>query len=615
MSVRRDRDAVIVIVDDDGVGGARIGAGTGLRGLQDRLGALDGTLSIDSPKGGGTRLRARIPCGADALVAEARDATHRPARPARGRARRRSDGGRSMTTSQAAAVARPPALDTQTMCDALRTTIAHNRDRVALRSPDGAVELTYAALEHALAATASILHAMGLRRGDTLGLMLLNRVEFHVVDAAAMLLGATPFSLYQTSPAEQVAFVLGDAGNRLVVTEPRFEAVVREAAGDGVRVVLLDELTGGDPSFDLDAHAAAVGPSDLLTLIYTSGTTGPPKGVQTTHANMLAELRGMHAAIPLDGGGRQVSFLPSAHIADRWASHYGALMTYANTLTPVPDPATLTPVMARGPPDRVRRRAAGVGEVPRGARGRAGPGSPTPRAPTRPSAPRSARGSASTQAQWLCVGAAPAAGRAARVLRRPRAADLRGLGHERDLVHRHDEPPGPRRASARSACRSPAWSSGSPTTASCSSAARSSWPGYRGRDDLTAEAVDADGWLHTGDVARDRRRRLRLDRRPQEGADHQRGGQEHVAGEHRDAPEGRRPADRPGVRVRRPPPVQRRGARPRPRHGRRPRPGRPRRRRARAGARSTRRTATSRAWSRSSASRLLRRSGCRAATS
>ena len=127
VSVRRDRDAVIVIVDDDGVGGARIGAGTGLRGLQDRLGALDGTLSVDSPKGGGTRLRARIPCGADALVVEARDATHaRPGPPRTGPTTLRR---RPIHDHQpAAAVARPPALDTQTMCDALRTTIAHNRD-------------------------------------------------------------------------------------------------------------------------------------------------------------------------------------------------------------------------------------------------------------------------------------------------------------------------------------------------------------------------------------------------------------------------------------------------------------------------------------------------------
>jgi long-subunit acyl-CoA synthetase (AMP-forming) len=92
---------------------------------------------------------------------------------------------------------------------------------------------------------------------------MLNRPEFHVVDAAAMLLGATPFSLYNTSPAEQIAFVMGDAGNRLAVAEPRFAEVVREAAGDDVRVVELGELDGGDEDFDLEPHWRAVVPEDL----------------------------------------------------------------------------------------------------------------------------------------------------------------------------------------------------------------------------------------------------------------------------------------------------------------------------------------------------------------
>jgi signal transduction histidine kinase len=61
VEIARDGDAVVVTVSDDGVGGARVEAGTGLRGLQDRLAALDGRLEIDSPPGGGTRLRALIP--------------------------------------------------------------------------------------------------------------------------------------------------------------------------------------------------------------------------------------------------------------------------------------------------------------------------------------------------------------------------------------------------------------------------------------------------------------------------------------------------------------------------------------------------------------------------
>jgi long-chain acyl-CoA synthetase len=406
-----------------------------------------------------------------------------------------------MTVRETAPIARPPALAASTMCDALRVTIAANGERVALRSPDDAVSLTYDDLARAIAATASILQAMGLRRGDALGLMLRNRTEFHVVDAAAMLLGATPFSLYQTSPAEQVAFVMGDAGNRLVVTEPMFEDLVRAAAGGTVRVVGLDELAGGDPGFDLDAHAGAVAPEDLLTLIYTSGTTGPPKGVQITHANMLAELRGMHAAVPLEGGGRQVSFLPAAHIADRWASHYSALMTYANTLTPVPDPATLPAVLAQVRPTM-------FGAVPRvwekmraALEAAAGPGlADAARAdPAVGAAIRAKLGL--DRVQWLCCGAAPAPVELLEffaALGLP-ICEVWGMSETSCIVTTNR--PGLTRFG----------SVGLPLDGMELRIAGDGellvrgplvMAGYRGRDDLTAEAVDPDGWLRTGDVAR-----------------------------------------------------------------------------------------------------------------
>ena len=66
ISVRRDNGRVTVEVADDGVGGADVGRGTGLRGLTDRVAVLDGTLAVDSPRGGGTRLRVEIPCAAGA---------------------------------------------------------------------------------------------------------------------------------------------------------------------------------------------------------------------------------------------------------------------------------------------------------------------------------------------------------------------------------------------------------------------------------------------------------------------------------------------------------------------------------------------------------------------
>jgi long-subunit acyl-CoA synthetase (AMP-forming) len=79
-----------------------------------------------------------------------------------------------------------------------------------------------------------------------------------------------------------------------------------------------------------------VEPDDVLTLIYTSGTTGPPKGVQLTHANELAECRGIHAVAQPNAGGSVVSFLPHAHIADRGLSHYGS-MIWGYTVTCCPD--------------------------------------------------------------------------------------------------------------------------------------------------------------------------------------------------------------------------------------------------------------------------------------
>jgi long-subunit acyl-CoA synthetase (AMP-forming) len=165
--------------------------------------------------------------------------------------------------------------------------------------------------------------------------MMTNRPEFHLVDAAAFHLGATPFSVYNTSSPEQIAFLFSSAAPVVVVCEAQFLGQVRGAlnADQQDRVVCVDdaaddcaalaELEGmGDKDFDFEGAWRAVGPDDVLTLIYTSGTTGDPKGVQITHANMLAEIEGTNVALRAGHGDRVLSFLPSAHIADRWAAHY-----------------------------------------------------------------------------------------------------------------------------------------------------------------------------------------------------------------------------------------------------------------------------------------------------
>src|SRR4051794_25340948 len=240
------------------------------------------------------------------------------------------------TTHEESTVPRPDALDARSLCEAFQITAAKRGDTVAVRTPDGAVELTYAQLRDEVERVARGLHRIGVRAGDAVGLMMVNRPEFHVVDLAALHLGAAPFSVYNTSSREQIEYLFGDAGNKLAVVDRAFA----ERIPSGPDVVLVEELDELEPAEDLDFDATwrAVGADDVLTLIYTSGTTGPPKGVELTHANMLAELRALDEFLGSVPPGRIVSFLPSAHIADRWASHYTGLCLYGHEIVCCPDP-------------------------------------------------------------------------------------------------------------------------------------------------------------------------------------------------------------------------------------------------------------------------------------
>jgi long-subunit acyl-CoA synthetase (AMP-forming) len=76
-----------------------------------------------------------------------------------------------------------------------------------------------------------------------------------------------------------------------------------------------------------------VKPSDVLTIIYTSGTTGPPKGVEITHANMLAEIEATTGIVPITPADSVISYLPDAHIANRWGAHYNSLVTGMQIVT------------------------------------------------------------------------------------------------------------------------------------------------------------------------------------------------------------------------------------------------------------------------------------------
>jgi len=241
------------------------------------------------------------------------------------------------------------ALGASTMCEAFQLTASENPDLVALRTPGGEIELTFSDYADRVRSIAAGLAELGVKRGDTVGMMLLNRPEFNLCDIAAMHLGATPFSIYNTSAPEQIAYMFGNAGNRVVVTESQFLDAIQAADVEGIEhivcvdgdpegTIALDELeAGGSDDFDFEAAWRAVEPGDLITLCYTSGTTGPPKGVELTHANLMAEARGVWGAIGHEPGDRTTSYLPHAHMADRWTGHYAPL-TQPMTVTIVADP-------------------------------------------------------------------------------------------------------------------------------------------------------------------------------------------------------------------------------------------------------------------------------------
>ncbi len=223
-----------------------------------------------------------------------------------------------------------------TVAEAFRITAAQREDEIAIRTKQDAFTITWGDLRERVDALAGGLAKLGLERGQTLALMLSNRPEFHLCDLAAMMLGATPFSIYNSYTPEQIQYLLEDADAKIVVCEQQSLARVLEAREqlpelehvivvDGeaqTGTLALDQVEGSNPSFDVEASVAQLQPTDVLTLIYTSGTTGPPKGVQLIHRNLLASVEGLDELISFPQDGRVISWLPAAHIAERNAHHY-----------------------------------------------------------------------------------------------------------------------------------------------------------------------------------------------------------------------------------------------------------------------------------------------------
>jgi long-chain acyl-CoA synthetase len=232
----------------------------------------------------------------------------------------------------------------KTVAGAFVDIVAERPTAVALRWKEGDEwhEWTFTELADRVARAAGGLRDLGVARGDRIVLMMRNCPEFHVLDAAALMVGATPISIYNSSAPDQVEYLVGHSEAILGIVEDdsflaRFEpvrgalpslkslGVVRP--GEKPADFTWDDLMAAEP-VDLAESAAAGDPSDLVTVIYTSGTTGPPKGVMISNANAMFIAEATRELLPFDDshGKRVVSYLPMAHIAERTVSHYSQLV-------------------------------------------------------------------------------------------------------------------------------------------------------------------------------------------------------------------------------------------------------------------------------------------------
>lgn len=233
-------------------------------------------------------------------------------------------------------------IDGKTVAGGFLETVADHGDLVALRDKrDGSwVEWTWNDYADKVGRIAAGLRELGVGPGDRVVLMMRNQIEFHAVDMAVLMLGATPVSIYNSSSPDQIEYLVGHCEAVVAVVGddsfldrftpvrdslPKLRSIGVVNPGNGSADFTWDDLLAHEP-LDLAVEVQTGEPDDLVTVIYTSGTTGPPKGVMITNTNAVFMVASLKHLVPIPDeeihDKRIISYLPMAHIAERTVSHY-----------------------------------------------------------------------------------------------------------------------------------------------------------------------------------------------------------------------------------------------------------------------------------------------------
>ncbi len=207
-------------------------------------------------------------------------------------------------------------------------------------------------------------HHLGVRPGDRVALLAENCLEWLFTDMGTLAIGGCVVTVYPTLTADEIAYIVADAGARILVVEDNHQLqkvlAVREKCPLLEKIVVIFPQDADLPARDVEAFAdltnrgreehqrdrqafhrltAEVEPADLATLVYTSGTTGAPKGVVINHGNIMAVIHALDRIRPAyaDESDQTVPFLPLSHVFERAAGHFfgmyrGITASYADDI-------------------------------------------------------------------------------------------------------------------------------------------------------------------------------------------------------------------------------------------------------------------------------------------
>ena len=240
----------------------------------------------------------------------------------------------------------------------------YNRPDALQYKKDGAYRpISHAEVADRVRRAARGLSSLGVRRGERVAILSENRPEWAVADFACLTASLTDVPIYPTLPADQIAYILKDSGTVAIFVSNAAQAekirAIRTQLPALKTVIGFDEIPGltnmslaqleqmgaaGENKESITVYredALRVRPDDLATIIYTSGTTGEPKGVMLSHDNIYSNVAAARTAVPFEGKDTALSFLPLSHIFERMAGHYmmfatGTSIAYAESIETVP---------------------------------------------------------------------------------------------------------------------------------------------------------------------------------------------------------------------------------------------------------------------------------------